>query len=90
MGVLARKNTRRRKYEFTPAIDAKLHEIYRHPDRRTHLTVSQYAERLGWPKHAPLRRARKLGLSRKYGPERAWSAQETLQGYSPSTPSPFH
>jgi hypothetical protein len=67
----------RRKYEFTPTIDAKLDEIYRHPDRRTQVTVKQYAEKLGWPKHALLRRAYKLGLSRKYGPERAWSVEET-------------
>ena len=52
VGVLARTNTGRRKYEFTPTIDAKLHAIYRHPDRRTHLTVEQYAGKLGWPKHA--------------------------------------
>ena len=70
------KNARRRKYVFTPAIDARLHEIYMHPDRRTHLTVKQYAEKLGWPKHALIQRARKLELSRKYGPERTWSEHE--------------
>ena len=48
VGVLAPTNTGRRKYEFTPPIDAKLHEIYTHPDRRTHLTVKQYAGKLGW------------------------------------------
>ena len=41
--VAAGNRRLRRKYEFTPTIDAKLHEIYRHPDRRTHLTVKRYA-----------------------------------------------
>ena len=86
--VSPNKEARRRKYLFTPALDARLHEIYKHPDRRTHVTVKQYAEKLGWPKHALIQRARKLELSRKYGPERAWSEQEisVVEGNSWKSP----
>ena len=86
--VPAKKKTQRRKYVFTPTIDAKLHEIYKHPDRRSHLTVKQYAAQLGWPKHALIQRARKLELSRKYGPERIWSEQEisVVEGNSWKSP----
>jgi ribosomal protein L37E len=64
------------KWKFTPAIDARLEAIYKHPDSRSRMTATQYAAQMGWPKHVLIHRAGVLGLSRKRAADYYWDAPE--------------
>jgi hypothetical protein len=67
----------KRKYLANERIDEALRRIYaEHPDSRTHLGVTDFARRIGWPKWAMLKRGRQLGLARTK--EKPWSDEELL------------
>jgi len=77
-----RQASARRKYRFTPEIDGELRRCYLEPNKATKPGIHFLMKKYGWPKHAFLQRAQKLGIARVK--EKPWSEPELeiLQRFS--------
>lgn len=72
----ARRRGKERKYFPNEHIDRRLREIYaaRMSNGRGGLRIADFARSIGWPKYAPINRAREPGLCRVK--EKPWSEKE--------------
>ncbi len=71
------RRVRKHLWEPTPEIDDVIRSAWRskaHGGRATKVVLAK--TKCGWPEWAVRRRARNLGLCRRYAAERAWSAEE--------------